>query len=58
MTGCILKVIATVKYPPVIPGVEAKLHALLWELTFPVSTAKRKMCMFKIYMAENVLGWA
>jgi len=58
MTGLISKDIATVKYLPATRGVAAKGHALLWELTFPVSTAKKKMFMFKIYTAENGLGWA
>jgi len=58
MTGLISKDIATVKNRPVTRGVAAKGHALLWELIFPVSTAKRKMFMFKIYTAANSLGWA
>lgn len=58
MTGRISKDIATVKYLPVIRGVAAKGHALFWELIFLVSTAKRKMFMFKIYTAANGLGWA
>ena len=57
MTGRISKDTATVKYLPVIHGVAAKGHALLWGLTFPVFAAKRKMFMFKIYTAENGLGW-
>ena len=39
-------------------GVEARENALLWELIFQVSTAKRKMAMSKTYTAENMLGWA
>ena len=39
-------------------GVEARENALLWELIFQVSTAKRKMSMSKTYTAENMLGWA
>jgi len=42
----------------VIRGVEARESALLWEPIFPVSTAKRKMSMFKTYTVENTLGWA
>jgi len=58
MTGRISKDIAIVKYRPVIRGVAAKGRALFWELIFLVSTAKRKMFMFKIYMAASSLGWA
>ena len=39
-------------------GVTAKAHALHWDLIFPASTARKKMFMFKVYMVENILGWA
>ena len=58
MTGRISMAIATVKHHPAIHGVAAKGHALRWELIFQVSTVRRKMCIFKVYMAENSHGWA
>ena len=58
MTGRISKAIATESHLPVIHGVEAKGHALHWELIFQVSTTKRKMFMCKVFTAANSLGWA
>ena len=57
MTGHILRDIVTRRYLLVTHGVPAKAHALHWELIFPASTARKKMFMFKVYMAENILGW-
>ena len=58
MTGRTSKDIVTVKYLHVMLGVVAKGPVLHWELNFSVSTAKRKMFMFKICTAENGPGWA
>ena len=58
MTGNISEDIATVKYLHVIRGVAVKGHAQYRELIFPVSTARRKMCMSKVCTVGNSLGWA
>ena len=50
--------IATAKYLYVIRGVEAKEHVPHLELIFPASTARKRMCMFKVYRVVNSLGWA
>ena len=50
--------IATAKYLHVIRGVEAKEHVPHLELIFLASTARKRMCMFKVYMVVNSLGWA
>ena len=57
MTGHILMAIATEKYLPVIRGQTAKVHAQHWELISPAFKIKRKMFMFKVYTAGNILGW-
>ena len=57
MVGPILEDIATEKCLPVIRGVEAKEHALHWELISPASIIRKKMSMFKVFMVENTLGW-
>ena len=50
--------IATAKYLHVIRGVVAKEHVPHLELIFPASTARKRMCMFKVYTVVNTLGWA
>ena len=57
VTGYILMDIATEKYLPVIRGLTARVHAQHWELISPAFIVKRKMFMFKIYTAGNILGW-
>jgi len=56
MAGRTSKDIATEKFLYVIRGVVAKGHALHWELVFQVSTARKKMCMFKVYTVESIHG--
>ena len=58
MTGPISKDIATEKYLHLIRGLVAKGPALHWELTFQVSTVRKKTRMFKVYTVERTLGWA
>ena len=57
MTGHILMDIATEKYLPVIHGLTARVHAQHWELISLAFIIKRKMFMFKVYMAGNIPGW-
>ena len=56
MTGPILKVIATGRCLPAILGVTARGHAPHLELISPVSTARKKMYMSKVYTVGNILG--
>ena len=57
VTGPILTGIATGGCPLAIRGVTAREGVQHWELIFPVSIAKMKMCTFKTYTVENVVGW-
>lgn len=57
MTGPILTGTATGRYPLATRGVTARECVQHWELIFPVSIAKRKMCTFKTYTVGNVVGW-
>ena len=49
--------IVTGKYLRVIRGPTARVHAQPWGLIFPVSKVKKRMFMFKVYMAGSILGW-
>lgn len=50
--------IATKKSHLAILGVIARGHVLLLEAIFPVYIAKRRMCLYKVYTAVDILGWA
>ena len=54
--GSISMDIVTGKYLLVIRGPTARVHAQPWGLIFPVSTVKKKMFMFKVYMMGSILG--
>ena len=49
--------IASEKYLPVILGPMVREYAQPWKLIYQVSIAKKKMFMFRVYTAENILGW-
>ena len=56
MTGSILKDTATEKYLPVIPGAMVRVFVPHWEPTSPVFTAKKRMCSYKTYTTEKMVG--
>ena len=58
LAGPILKDTVTDEWLPVTHGVVARGHVQHWELTSPVSIAKKKMSMCKVYTVGNTLGWA
>ncbi len=58
MTGPTLKGIATERSLRAILGATVRGHALHLELTYPVSTARKKMFTSNIYTVVNILGWA
>ena len=58
MTGPISKDIATEKYHPVIRGVAVREHAQHYQQIYLAFTVRKKMFMFKVYTAANILGWA
>ena len=58
LAGPILKDTVTDEWLPVTHGVAARGHVQHWELTSPVSIAKKKMSMSKVYTVGNTLGWA
>ena len=57
-TGSTSEDTATEKLLPAVHGPLAREHAPYKELIFPVSTAKKKMCSFKVCTEEKSLGWA
>ena len=50
--------IDTEKLLPVVHGASVREHARYKEQIFPVSTAKKKMCSFKVCTEEKSPGWA
>ena len=57
-TGSTSEDTVTKKLLPAVHGASVREHALYKELIFPVSTAKKKMCSFKVCTEEKSLGWA